>query len=265
MNATRRISAIASKEWRLNSRFPMEYLAANLVSPMKSAVLMYFIYRGLLKNHEQQLGMLNGGNFTSYVFLGTTCHSLFMSSVYTFRSKMMMEKYWQTITATLISPASVIELILGFMIGSGSINLLISGAIFAVTTILYPVPVHAFLGALTLLLMLSFLGFGFGMIGTTISLCWEGKSFVFDYLMQAIIFLSCFYYPIETLPKSIHGFIKFLPTYQVTHLIQELFLLKDYGPIGLSVAYVALSCAVVLVIPALIFDFSIKKYGIVGY
>jgi ABC-type polysaccharide/polyol phosphate export permease len=265
MNSTRRVYAIAAKEWRLNSRFPMEYLAANLVSPLKSAMLMFFIYRGLLKGSTQSLGLLNGGNYGSYVFLGTTCHSLFMASVYTFRSKMVMEKYWQTITATLISPASVLEVILGFMIGSGTINLLISGAIFALTTILFPIPVASFLGALGLLLMLSFIGFGFGMIGTTISLCWEGKSFLFDYFMQALIFLSCFYYPIETLPKPIHGLVEILPTYQVSHLIQVLFLANGSGPMLLPFSYVAITCLIVLLVPAFFFDFSIKKYGIVGY
>jgi ABC-type polysaccharide/polyol phosphate export permease len=265
MNSTRRIIAIASKEWRLNSRFPLEYFAANLVSPLKSAVLMFFIYRGLLKNSGQSLGLLNGGNYQSYVFLGTTCHSLFMASVYTFRSKMVMEKYWQTVTATLISPATVLELILGFMIGSGAINLLISGIIFALTTLFFPVSITTFLGAMGLLLMLSFLGFGFGMIGTTISLCWEGKSFVFDYLMQAIIFLSCFYYPIETLPKPFHGFVECLPTYQVSHMIQTLFLANGSNPLLLPFGYVTITCFIVLIIPAFFFDFSIKKFGIVGY
>lgn len=265
MSSSRRILAIASKEWRLNSRFPMEYFAANLVSPLKSAILMYFLYRGLLKGQEQSLGMLNGTNFQSYVLLGTTCHSLFMASVYTFRSKMVMEKYWQTITATLVSPASVLEVIVGFMFGSGAINLVISFGIFALTTLLYPVPLPVFLSSLALLVLLSFLGFGFGMIGTTISLCAEGKSFVFDYLMQGLIFLSCFYYPIETLPAPIHGVIRLLPTYQVTSMIQELFILKQPAHVFLSLGYVLASCFVVLLVPAFYFDHSIKKYGIVGY
>jgi ABC-type polysaccharide/polyol phosphate export permease len=226
---------------------------------------MFFIYRGLLKNSGQSLGLLNGGNYQSYVFLGTTCHSLFMASVYTFRSKMVMEKYWQTVTATLISPATVLELILGFMIGSGAVNLLISGVIFALTTFFFPVTFAAFASSLGLLLMLSFLGFGFGMIGTTISLCWEGKSFLFDYFMQALIFLSCFYYPIETLPVPFHGIVQVLPTYQVSHMIQMLFLSQSSSPIWLSFGYVTVTCIIVLLVPAFFFDYSIKKFGIVGY
>jgi len=185
MNRRKRILAIALKEWRLNTRFLTVYLADNLVSPVKTTVLMYLIYAGLLVKGNASLGGLNRDNFQVYVLLGTTCHTLLMSCVFLFRTKMVMEKWWQTVTATLISPASTIEVVLGFLIGSGTINFVISGLIFTVVAFLFPVPFHALAGSILVLLMLGLFGFGIGMVGAAISLSWEGKSFFFDYGARA--------------------------------------------------------------------------------
>lgn len=244
----------------------MEYFAANLISPVKSAILMYFIYSGLLQG-TQSLGLLDRSNFKLYVILGTTCHSLFMASVYIFRSKMVTEKWWQTVTATLISPATTLELIAGFMVGSGALNLAISFSVFGVLTLFFPITLSMFLTSVLILFILALFGFGVGLLGATVALCWEGKSFLFDYGIQALIFLSCFYYPIETLPRSIHGFIQLLPTYHASQLIQQLFLVGSsyQSQTVLSFTYVTISGIVVLILPAFFFNYSVKKYGIVGY
>lgn len=244
----------------------MEYFAANLISPVKSAILMYFIYRGLLHG-TQSLGILDRSNFTLYVLLGTTCHSLFMACVYIFRSRMVTEKWWQTVTATLISPATTLELIAGFMVGSGALNLVISFSIFGLLALFFPVTLPAFLTSVLILFILALLGFGVGLLGATVALCWEGKSFLLDYGIQALIFLSCFYYPIETLPHPIHGFIKLLPTYHASQLIQQLFLVgsSSQSQTVLSFTYVTISSIIILLLPAFFFNYSVKRYGIVGY
>ncbi len=225
---------------------------------------MYFLYRGLLHSH-QAFGLLDRNNFQIYVLLGTTCHSLLMACVYTFRSKMVMEKWWQTVTATLISPLSTLELLAGYLIGSGSLNFLISALIFSGVSLLFPVTASTFFLSILILFLIALWGFGIGMIGATLVLCWEGKSFLFDYGIQAIIFLSCFYYPIETLPNWFHSVIHLLPTFHASQIIQELFLVGKSTHLMESLAYVTASAVFAVVIPALFFNYSVKKYGIVGY
>ncbi len=264
MNSLERIMAVARKEWRLNLRFPAEYLLQNAVSPLKSAVLMFFLYRGLLTKGSQ-LGMLRQDNYQIFVLVGTTCHSLFLTSISTFRFKMVSEKYWSTIIATLVSPASMLEVIAGFIIGSIGLHICMAGIILGVTAVMFHTPLHLFLTSFVLLLFLCLMGFGIGLIGTTMSLVFEGYSFVFDYASQALVFASCFYYPIETVPAFAHPFIRALPTYQAAQLVQQLYLVGFHFHFWASVAYVMINSALLLCIPALFLDFSIKKYGLVGY
>jgi ABC-type polysaccharide/polyol phosphate export permease len=264
MRSLERIHAIASKELRLNLRFPMEYFAANVVTPIKSCVLMFFLYRGLLSN-GQSFGIVNQGNYALYVLIGTTCHSLFMAALYTFRSRMVTEKYWLTITATLISPASILETILGFIIGSVAIHLMISATVLAAAAILFKIPFVNFATSLFMLVIIALLGFGFGLVGTTLSLCFEGKTWIFDYCLQIIVFLSCFYYPLQTLPVAIHPLVRILPSFQASQLIQQIFLYGTHPQFWLKLAFLAVNSLLVLCVPAVLLDFSLKKYGIVGY
>ncbi|MBI4404285.1 MAG: ABC transporter permease [Deltaproteobacteria bacterium] len=265
MKSMTRIIAIATKEWRLNVRFPMEYFANNLVSPLKAAILMYFIYSGLLQRENSSLGLLSRDNFSIFVILGTTCHSLFTSSLFIFRQKLLNEKWWQTVTATLISPASTFEMIIGFIIGSGTLNIAVAVTLFSIIACFVPIHAEAFIISILVILLLAIFGFGMGLIGATFALCWEGKSFLFDYAIQAIVFLSCFYYPIETLPKVLHSGIELLPTYHAVRLVQELYLYGSSHNMMFALTYLLFSCAVAITLPTFIFERSVKKYGIIGY
>lgn len=264
-SARSRILAIASKEWRLNTRFFFEYLANNLISPVKTAILMYFIYAGFLGRESFSLGMVNKDNFHTFVFIGTTCHGIMLASVYVFRTKMLMEKWWQTVTATLISPVTTIEMIFGFILGSGTVHVAMGGVMFAVIAWFSHVSISAFLASFLTLCLLATFAFGLGLLGATMALCWEGKSFLFDYGIQGLTFLSCFYYPIETLPKVLHPVIQVLPTYHAATLIQQLYLYGESSQLPFTLAYLSTVALAALLIPGFVFENSLKRYGIVGY
>lgn len=265
MISAHRIGAIATKEWRLNSRFLVEYLAANLISPAKSAILMYLLYAGFLTSPEAKFGMLDSRNFTTFVLLGTTCHTVVMSSIYIFRTKMVMEKWWQTVTATLVSPASMVEVILGFMLGSGAIHLVIGGTFFALIAVVSGASAGAVGLSFLVLVLLSLLGFGIGLVGAAFSLCWEGKSWLYDYAIQLLVFLSCFYYPIETLPRFLHGAVQWLPTFQGSQLIQSLYLGAAPDSALVSLGFLAMTSVASVLLPAAFLEWALKRFGIVGY
>jgi len=265
MKSVQRILAVASKEWRLNQRFSMEYFASNAVSPIKAAVLMYLLYRGLLGGTNASLGMVTKENFQVFVLIGTTCHSLFMASLFTFRFKMLTEKYWQTFTGTLVSPASIFEVIAGFILGSILIHLLVAVVVLIAAAVMFSLTFGQFFAALGILFCLMLFGFGVGLIGTTVNLVWEGRTWMFDYAVQGLVFLSCFYYPIETLPEFFRAFVRVLPTFQATQLIQKLILVGSAPEWPWVMAYVVGSSLFVLIVPALYMDHAVKKFGLVGY
>lgn len=265
MKMLERVLAVAAKEWRLNLRFSMEYFASNAVSPIKAAILMFLLYRGLLTGTNANLGMVNQDNFQVFVLIGTTCHSLFMSSLFTFRFKMLTEKYWQTFTGTLVSPASIFEVIAGFILGSILIHLLVGVLILLAAVAIFHLTMAQFFAALGVLFVLMIFGFGVGLIGTTVNLVWEGRTWMFDYAVQALVFMSCFYYPIETLPEFLRGAVQILPTFQATHLVQTLILTGAAPNWPWVVSYIVFSSLIVLILPALYMDYAVKKFGLVGY
>lgn len=260
-----RIAAIAAKEWRLNLRFPVEFFVGHLTSPIKSALLMCLLYSGFFRSSNSFIGSLNQENYIVYVLLGTVLHSQLNSSIGIFRGKMSAEKYWQTATATLMTPVSIFEVILGFMVGSGGITLVINAFILTMVMFFFPVPLHLYLFSLLVLFILAVLGFSLGLIGATVSLCWEGKSFLFDYFVQALTFLSCFYYPIEILPKFIQGLVQVMPTYQLSHALHLLYSSNDLGQLPLMFGYMIVVIAIILFPAGWLFDTSVRKYGVVGY
>lgn len=265
MKSLQRILAVAAKEWRLNLRFSTEYFASNAVSPIKAAILMYLLYRGLLGGTRASLGMVTHENFQVFVVLGTTCHSLFMASLFTFRFKMLTEKYWQTFTGTLVSPASIFEVIAGFILGSILIHLLVGIVVMLAAAFFFGLTPLQFFASLGILFCLMVFGFGVGLIGTTVNLVWEGRTWMFDYAVQALVFLSCFYYPIETLPEFLRGMVTWLPTFQATQLIQSLVLVGHAPFWQAQVAYIVVSSLLVLILPALYMDYAVKRFGLVGY
>jgi len=265
MTKTERVGAIALKEWRLNLRFPTEYFAANLFGPVKSALLMCLIYGGFLRSEGSHFGMVAHDNYALYVIVGTTCHSLLSNCVYVLVSKLVTEKWWQTVVATLISPASALELVLGFLIGSGGLHVAFATAITLIITLFHPISWSALLMVLYMMFLLSLLGFGVGLFGAMLNLCFEGKAFLFDYCVQGIIFMSCFYYPIELLPHALRGIPHFLPTYYMGVVVHDCFL-SGYSPSFLAVAGgLTVFCVLILGLSTLLFDYAVRKFGIVGY
>ncbi len=264
MNAKTRVMAVARKEWRLNLRFPAEYFIHNLVSPVKSAILMIFIYSGFFKT-AGNFGNMTKENFIAYVLLGSILHSQLTTSIGIFRGKLVMEKYWQTAMATLLSPASIYEVLAGYALGSGGISFLVNIGLLSAVTFVWPVSAGTYLLSLFVLFLMALLGFGLGLIGATIGLCYEGKSFAFDYGVQLITFLSCFYYPVEILPKVIKPFVTIMPTYQLGEALHNFYLSLPVGNVFLSVAYMLVTIFLVVFAGGALFDYSIRKQGVIGY
>lgn len=260
-----RISAVAAKEWRLNLRFPLEFFIGHLTSPIKSAILMSLLYSGFFRNSTAFIGGVTNENYVVYVFLGTVLHSQLNSSIGIFRGKMSAEKYWQTATSTLLTPISIFEVITGFMIGSGGITLFINVMILSLVTVIFPISLPLYLCSVFVLFLLSVFGFALGLIGATVSLCWEGKSFLFDYTVQGITFLSCFYYPIEILPKLLQKVVVFMPTYQLGSALHLLYTSNNLSQLPQQFGLMVLTCAAIMIPAGLWFDKSVRKYGITGY
>lgn len=261
----RRIAAIATKEWRLNSRFPIEFIVSNLTNPIKSGIMMCFLYSGFFRTTQGFIGSLTHENYIVYVFLGTVLHGQLSSSITLFRGQMTAEKYWQTATATLLTPVSIFEVIAGFMIGSGAVTVLMNVIILSIITVFFPVTLKLYFASIAVLIVLSIFGFGLGLIGATIALCWEGKNFVFDYFVQGITFLSCFYYPIEIMPKFLRPIVEVLPTYQIGQALHMLYTSNEVAQLPMVFAYLILACICIMIPAGYFFDSSVRKYGVVGY
>jgi ABC-type multidrug transport system permease subunit len=223
------------------------------------------MYHGFLSGTDIGFGGIRKENFTVFVLLGTTCHSLFSASVAVFSDKLLTEKWWQTVLATLCSPATSLEVIVGFMVGSGGVHIAIAFLFLTMISILYQATLVTFFYGILILAMLATLGFGIGLLGAIARLCFEGQAFIFDYVMQAVIFFSCFYYPIEMIPAFMRHGVTLLPTYQMASLLHQIYLTGFNVSMLPALTGLAALSVLALWIPAFALDYSIRKFGIVGY
>lgn len=260
-----RILAIALKEWRLNLRFTGEYFINNLFTPLKSALVMIFLYSGFFKATDIFLGSVTKDNYLGYVLLGSILHSQLNNAAGILNGKLVAEKYWQTALATLLSPASIYEVLLGFAIGSGGITIFVNIVLLALVTLFYPISIASFFMAVLVVGLMALLGFGLGLIGATIGLVWEGKQFLFGYAFQVLTFISCLYYPIGIMPQFVQPIVTYMPTYQLGEVLHSIYFGAVNANIIYSILYMLATCFAVLIGAGCLYNHSIRKYGIIGY
>lgn len=260
-----RVSAIASKEWRLNLRFATEYFIGNFVTPVKSALVMILIYSGFFKASDIFLTSVTKENYIGYVLVGSILHSQFTNSAGLLSGKFVAEKYWQTALGTLLSPATISEVTLGYAIGSGGMTTLVNILLLGVVTFFFPISFSSFLMAVGILLLISALGYSLGLLGATIGLVWEGKLFLYHYGMQVLTFFSCLYYPIGVIPEALQPIVRWMPTYQIGEAMHNLY----FGILNtnalFSVIYMLITTTATFLVAGYLYNSSIRKYGIVGY
>ncbi len=260
---TSRILAIAKRQVILNLRFKWDYFMQTFIFPLKSLVAFLVIYLGFFYSGATNIGGITRENYIVFLLLGMMFMTIFSRGWNIIAESFMQEKYWQTIQGVLTSPAKKLEIILGYGIG-GLVNiapLLLLSLIFCY--IIIPISIINFVYIVILLLLMYLAILGAGFIHASLKLTNENIAALLTPAFWAWVLISCFYYPITSLPKFIHPIVNLNPIYHANYVIKHLWIYNTFNI--KSLFYLSLLSLMSLSAGIYIFNKVWKKIGIQGY
>ena len=257
-----RILTIAKKESVLKLRFKWGYIFDSIVNPLRLGLLFFFVYSGFFYSGAENIGGVTAKNYIVFVLLGMTMANLFTSGFKVISNSFLREKWWKTIQGLLTSPAKKIEILLGFGIGALADILPVFLFSIIIAYIILPISLINFLYFLAIIIITYLMVLGLGFINAVFTLSNENLASFFHFASWGVIFLSCFYYPITSLPKFIHPLVKLNPLYYANVVIKSLWM---YNALSIkSIFYLSILSLISLGIGILVFNKVWKKLGIHG-
>jgi ABC-type polysaccharide/polyol phosphate export permease len=258
-----RVLAIAKRQIILNLRFKWSYLLGTFIFPLKSLVGFFIVYSGFFYSGATNIGGITKETYVVFLLLGMIFMTIFNKGLGVISGAFTQEKFWQTIQGVLTSPAKKIEIVLGYGIG-GLVNMLpLSVLSLAICYAIMPISIINFICIIILLALMYLTILGIGFIRAALQLSNENISAFLTPFFLGWMFISCFYYPITSLPKFTHPLVKLNPIYHANWVIKSLWM---HGSFELkSFFYLALLSLISLSVGIYIFNKVWKKMGIQGY
>lgn len=262
----KQILTIAEKEMKLNLRFKFNYFFDNFFSSVRQMILFLLVYLGFFSYSSLSIGGLNKQNYIAFIILGVLSAALFYKGYQMFYQKFLYEKFWETFSGFFITPSKKINLIIGYCLA----DLVYIGCLilvwFVILYLIYPTGILNMIFVAILLLVLFFSIASFGLLYGIVAVSAEKYIFLFNLIMPVWIFFSCFYYPLEFIPKFLRIFVYLNPVYYLVDLTRKAWL----GGLTFEVfaVYMIPILLFMLVMPLIsfyLFDKIWKKGGIVGY
>jgi ABC-2 type transport system permease protein len=168
-------------------------------------------------------------------------------------SSILQQKFQRAIDDQLSSPASPLELLLGFSLGGFLRGMLVALLTFAVAAVLIGIPVenpHVLIPGLLLV------GFFFAQLGVLVGVRaeqFDDVSFYQTFVLTPLIFLGGVFYSASLLPEPFETLTHFNPVYYMIALVR-------YGFLGYAEANVALSLFFLTVATAALFAVNLRLF-----
>jgi ABC-2 type transport system permease protein len=149
-------------------------------------------------------------------------------------SSILQQKFQRAIDDQLSSPASPLELLLGFSLGGFLRGLVVALLTFGAASILIGIPIEE---PLVLVPALLLVGFFFAQLGVLVGVRaeqFDDISFYQTFVLQPLIFLGGVFYSASLLPEPFDTLTRVDPVYYMIGLVR-------YGFLGFSEANIAIS------------------------
>ena len=200
-----------------------------------------------------RIDKLHGIEYTVFIVPGLVMMTWAMNSFANNSSSILQQKFQRAIDDQLSSPASPLELLLGFSFGGFLRGMLVATLTFICASVIVTVPVeHPFVLLPTLLLV----GFFFAQLGVFVGVRaeqFDDVSFYQTFVLTPLIFLGGVFYSASLLPEPFHTITQFNPVYYMIGLVR-------YGFLGFSEANVALSLLFLTAAAAAIFAVNYRLF-----
>jgi ABC-2 type transport system permease protein len=168
-------------------------------------------------------------------------------------SSILQQKVMRAIDDQLSSPASPLELLLGFTLGGFLRGMAVSILTFGAASMLVHVPVE---NPLVLIGALVLVGLFFSLLGVLVGVRaeqFDEVSLYQTFVLQPLIFLGGVFYSSSLLPEPFRTLTHFNPVYYMINLVR-------YGFLGYTEANVAFSLAALTLATAFLFALNLRLF-----
>jgi ABC-2 type transport system permease protein len=220
-------------------------------APLLETFLYISVFGAALGSRIDQI---HGVRYVVYIVPGLIMMAWATNAFANCSSSLMQQKFQRSIDDQLSSPASPLELLMGFSLGGFLRGLIVSTITFVVAALLVDLPVrHPALLICALLLV----GFFFAQLGVLIGLRaeqFDDVAVAQTFVLQPLIFLGGVFYSIALLPEPFRTISLFNPIYYMISLVR-------YGFLGFSSTNIPLSFLFLTVVTAALFAFNYRLFN----
>lgn len=209
----------------------MKIKRQTLGAPLLETFLYISVFGAALGS---RISKLHGFDYVVFIVPGLIMMAWAMNAFSNNASSILQQKFQRAIDDQLSSPASPVELLLGFSCGGFLRGMLVAVLTFGAASLLVDIPVAE---PLVLVPALLLVGFFFSQLGVLVGVRaeqFDDVSFYQTFILTPLIFLGGVFYSATLLPQPFETLTQFNPIYYMIGLVR-------YGFLGYSETSIALS------------------------
>jgi ABC-2 type transport system permease protein len=188
-----------------------------------------------------RIDTLQGVDYVVFVIPGLIMMAWAINAFSNNSSSILQQKFQRSIDDQLSSPASPLELLLGFSLGGLLRGMLVAVLTFAAAMVLVDLPIEQ---PLVLIPSLLLVGFFFSQLGVFVGVRaeqFDDVSFYQTFVLTPLIFLGGVFYSADLLPQPFETLTRLDPVYYMIGLVRYGFL--GTGHIDIALSLIALTAA----------------------
>lgn len=266
MNNVSQIYAVAEKNFRLVSRYKIQFILS-FITPILGIILP-IVTMGMILTFTDNFGPWDGGNFIVYQFTSYQLILLYQI-IGRFQNSISQEKGINTITLLIIAPFRRINLLLGIFLSHLLLISIPFMIFFILCFIFYPVSIITVFFIFIVYFLITLFFSGIGLIFGIIVISKEYLVSLFYIPLSIFVMFSCLSLPFEFFPEQFQYIASLNPFYYVFSILRYIWI-EDNIIISVTshpTTFLAvLSCAIISpLIGVKLFNYIFDKYGITLY
>ena len=267
---TRQTLAIVEKELYLRFRYKST-IVSQILNPLIQILILIFLF-GIVFNIQAgySLGYWNANNYVLFILIAF-CLQIFRPITEKYFQLFVVEKYWKTLSATLIAPINKFSLLLGQLISWVVLNSVGFIVVFVIALILFPINIFYFLLFLLAFICIWISFASIGLLMGVFGISNENFGNYFSVILRFIFLFTCINYPKEVFPQIFQSFVLLNPLYYIVDLLRLIWYYGLNPTIAMTfitpihIITFIISTILLPIASIAFFEYVYKRYGITGY
>jgi ABC-2 type transport system permease protein len=228
----------------------MKIKRQTLGAPLLETFLYISVFGAALGS---RIDKLDGVDYVVFVIPGLIMMAWAMNAFANNSSSILQQKFQRAIDDQLSSPASPLELLLGFAFGGFVRGMAVAILTFVAASFLVDLPLAE---PLVLVPALLLVGFFFSQLGVFVGVRaeqFDDVSFYQTFVLQPLIFLGGVFYSATLLPEPFETLTRLDPIYYMIGLVRYGFLGSTHIDVALSMVFLVLASVAIFAVNSRIF------------